>query len=535
MWTRWFPWRYVVSRLARTRGFIDPIAVLSRLDRFAQPSEVHHPVELLRAGVIFHARGLINARAIQHNLDWVWPYWIERQFDPLDDAFVPRAFSITHTNLTHRNWTAVGVPDFDPLPIVDPRGLVTPHFDGWSIDAWIIPDRGAQMLPSRTPSASQRLIVDPGVAVETRTALDDKEIRALADVAPTNPAGPRGASTPFDCRVRYEALADSPGWLAVVLRPANPEGVSFIHRVEFDVARASVTVNDKDALQFDRKPERTYVSCYRDGDVLQDMRQAVEGTGITCDIGMATAAAMFRLRPAGAGHGAPDARHAAAVEIRVPLCETDDGAGRPTMRSHSRAASRLGSWPAALEGACTIDLPDERMAFLFDAAARTLILHCSGDVYPGPYTYKRFWFRDAAYILDAILALGLFQRVERAIDRFPERQSHAGYFRSQDGEWDSNGAALWIMRRFGAMSGRPLPAEWIAAAAKGARWIARKRLCDDLDDLHAGLMPAGFSAEHLGPNDYYYWDDFWSVAGLEAAEVMLAQAGEADAAREARD
>jgi hypothetical protein len=35
------------------------------------------------------------------------------------------------------------------------------------------------------------------------------------------------------------------------------------------------------------------------------------------------------------------------------------------------------------------------------------------------------------------------------------------------------------------------------------------------------LLPAGFSAEHLGPNNYYYWDDFWSVAGLRAAAHLL--------------
>src|SRR5690606_20212921 len=37
----------------------------------------------------------------------------------------------------------------------------------------------------------------------------------------------------------------------------------------------------------------------------------------------------------------------------------------------------------------------------------------------------------------------------------------------------------------------------------------------------AGLLPPGFSAEHLGLNDYYYWDDFWGVAGLRAAAELL--------------
>jgi len=56
---------------------------------------------------------------------------------------------------------------------------------------------------------------------------------------------------------------------------------------------------------------------------------------------------------------------------------------------------------------------------------------------------------------------------------------------------------------------------------KGARWIQKKRLSENLNSPHAGLLPAGFSAEHLGPNDYYYWDDFWGIAGLNAAANLL--------------
>ena len=107
----WIPWEAIVSRVARGKGFIDPMLVLKRLRNFARPSEVGEPIELLRAGAIFHARGLVNTRAIQFNLDWVWPYWVEQQFNPHSDSFIPRAFSFSHINLTHRNWTAVGLPD----------------------------------------------------------------------------------------------------------------------------------------------------------------------------------------------------------------------------------------------------------------------------------------------------------------------------------------------------------------------------------------------------------------------------------------
>src|SRR5437762_323893 len=149
MWLNWLPWQAIVRRAARARGFVDPIALLSHLHRFAQPSEVAAPMELLRAGVVFHARGLMNTGAIQHNLDWIWPYWVERQFDPHDVSFIPRAFSISHVNLTHRNWTALGLPELSIYPLVDPRGLVTPVQDGWSLDFWLLGADGQALLPSR--------------------------------------------------------------------------------------------------------------------------------------------------------------------------------------------------------------------------------------------------------------------------------------------------------------------------------------------------------------------------------------------------
>ena len=202
-WLKWLPWRFFISRIARAHGFLDPIALLARLHRFAQPSEVGEPIELLRAGVVFHARGLINSRVIQHNLDWVWPYWIERQFDPEDDAFVPRAFSITHVNLSHRNWTAIGWPDCPELPIVDPRGMLTPWLDGWSLDGWLVTDDGQRLLPSRAQSCSQRLDMHTGLAVITETQQSGMNLRNHATVQ-------LESGVPV-CRLQLDARSDRGG------------------------------------------------------------------------------------------------------------------------------------------------------------------------------------------------------------------------------------------------------------------------------------------------------------------------------------
>jgi hypothetical protein len=506
MWLKWLPWKWIVRRLATSHGFLDPIGVLSYVRRFSQPSEVQEPIELLRAGVVLHARGLMNSRAIQHNLDWVWPYWVERQFDPADEAFIPRSFSLTHINLTHRNWTAVGLPDIDAFPLVDPAGAVTPLTDGWSVEGWIVNVDGALLAPSREKSPAQRLELEPNLKVVTETSRDGMALESQAWMD-------REGSRPV-CRVLLNGEAESGGWLVVTLRPCNPEGVSFIHKIERTRAGGDGwKIDGEHGVEFATPIERHVVSTYRGGDVAQGLIGREAGSRAVCDVGLATAAALYRLDPG----------RSRRVEVRVPLPVTDED-------SNGHAIPCDEAWRRARAGACKLQIPDERMQFLFDAAVSTMILHSPGLVYPGPYTYRRFWFRDAAFILNAMLMANLTGRCGRVLDHFPSMQTAFGYFHSQEGEWDSNGEALWIMERFlatqGSGEGRPLKSEWNKAIVRGAHWIARKRLAPDHDDDHGGLLPAGFSAEHLGPNDYYYWDDFWSVAGLRAAARMLRGAGE---------
>ncbi len=101
------------------------------------------------------------------------------------------------------------------------------------------------------------------------------------------------------------------------------------------------------------------------------------------------------------------------------------------------------------------------------------------------------------------------------ISRFPARQQRSGYYHSQDGEWDSNGQVLWLIHRFHECTGRPLDERLIDSVISGGRWIKGK--ITPGPGKGVGLLPPGFSAEHFGPNDYYYWDDFWAVAGLRGA------------------
>jgi hypothetical protein len=528
------PVRFLITRVARAYGFLDPVALLANLRSFAKPSEVAEPIELLRAGMLFHARGLVNTKAIQNNLDWVWPYWVERQFNPSDPSFIPRAFSFSHINLTHRNWTAVGVPDVPFYPIVDPRGLLTPLFDGWSLDFWFVPEHGPVLLPSKLSEVEQTLSLERNL-----------ELRTIARGLHQPPNGSlsgrpsRNGDTPNPLvRIELESLvtlelehgeprchvsvrvrgADGHGAIAVALRPYNPEGVSFIKTVDVSADRRRWQVNNRHQVIFDRSPAKHLLSTYSAGDVLLRLREDLSASHVTCAASMATAVALF---PVGDSGEAP-------CEIRIPIYDELEPRHRPVFK-HAQ------SWGDALAPLARLRIDDARVQRLYDLAAVNLVLHSPGEVYPGPYTYKRFWFRDAVFILNALLSLGAVERTRRALQEFAPRQRLDGYFLSQEGEWDSNGEALWFYHRFTTLTGEaPLPA-WLQAIGRGARWIQRKRLPLTPASPEAGLLPAGFSAEHLGPNDYYYWDDFWSVAGLRAAAELLHATDPAHAAAFARE
>ncbi len=513
---RWLPWRYVIRSAANAHGFLDPLTLLGRLGNFAQPSEVTEPVELLRAGMVFHARGLLNTRAIQNNLDWVWPYWVERQFNPRDPSFIPRGFSFSHINLSHRNWTAVGVPDCPFLPIVDPSGLVTPFIDGWSLDGWILREDGSHLLPSKlkeNKEIRQRLIVEAdGLAVETQVKKGDMVLTSRAEVIIDD-------GEPY-CIIKYQAKSRKPGRLAVSLRPYNPEGVSFIKSIHFHPGQAIWTVNGQPCVRFVEPVEGHAVAEYRQGDVLLQLPIIGENRYRVEDkVEMATAAALFPL----------DAQGRGVATVQVKLHKDKD-----TLSRFGKAYKAI-PWKTAREEACRLEVPDSRFQELYDIALSSLLLHSPGEVFPGPYTYKRFWFRDAAFMLNALLAANLPARVRRTLEIFPSKQTVMGYFLSQEGEWDSNGEALWILNRYHEVTGTRPPHEWLEAVRRGAEWIRRKRIRGGADAAVEGLLPAGFSAEHLGPNDFYYWDDFWGVAGLRAASALFAREGMVEEAERYRE
>ena len=522
--------RRLMGRLSITD---DVVRHLSTFQRLGEDVEVELPSELMPVGARTVFRALRTRAAAQISPDWVWPYWLERQLDPTSPAFVPRGHLPFLTNVTHRNWTAVGNLDSPWEAIVDPRGLLTPWYDGWSLDWWIGAD-DRWHLPSREVGVRQRLV---GAAPVVETAMSIPSGDALHRAYAVRRSSAEGGGEVLV--VEVENASKAPVAVALAVRPYTPEGLSVIERI--DLHGTTVGVDGRVALMLPKPPRRVAASTFHHGDsaavvMAGAARERWQGP-VRDRAGLAQAAFVYPLS------------HGATLRVAMPL--------EPAPRTRRRRVARrrlttapafpkvlppatavAQGWQAHGDRGMRLALPDDRLAEAVAANRRfLLLLHDGDEITPGPATYHRFWFRDAAYLLGALDRYGYHDEVAQVVASYPRRQHGDGFFFSQRHEWDANGAALVTMAEHWRLTrDTALVEPMVGAIAKAVHWIDRKRRADKgrrADAAVAGLLPAGVSAEHLGPIDYFYWDDFWGVAGLRAGSELLRAVDQPDAAADA--
>src|SRR6266550_439999 len=272
--------------MGRLRITDDIVRYLSTFQRLGETVEVQLPTEILPIGARTVFRALRTRAAAQLGVDWVWPHWLERQVDPRDPAFVPRGHLPFLANLTNRNWTMVGNVASPWEAIVDPRGLVTPWYDGWSLDWWVGAD-DRWHVPSRDTGVRQRL-VDAAPIVETRMRVPGGDVvhRAYAVQADEEYVV-----------VEIENASRLPVAVALAVRPYNPEGLAVVARIALH--DRTVTVDGRPALLFPRPPSRVAGSTFRRGDsaaaVFRGEATDALPDPLRCEAGLAQAAFLFPL------------------------------------------------------------------------------------------------------------------------------------------------------------------------------------------------------------------------------------------------
>ncbi len=195
--------------------------------------------------------------------------------------------------------------------------------------------------------------------------------------------------------------------------------------------------------------------------------------------------------------------------------------------------STIGWWQRFNSRLAHYQVPDSAVMDMYYASVANVAIAADrvGEylvVKPGETIYDGFWYRDGAYLQQALDLSGLAEMARDAIKPFyhqglPDElkyieQRPDGSWQQPPLEWDGMGQAPWAILRHSELAGdmKTLQEAW-PALARGADWTIKAR-AENSADLSPdapgyGLLPIG-EGEAIA-HGYIYYHNFWALYGLE--------------------
>ncbi|MCI0419511.1 MAG: hypothetical protein L0312_09865 [Acidobacteria bacterium] len=406
-----------VSLIRQVIKFYDEPESLQLFDAATKVSGVGSsalPKDLIRIGMRMHLRGLLNTLAIQSNRDWVWPFWVERQFNPRLKGFQPRSHSLSHINLTHRNWTILGALGNSHRAVVDPCGLITPWLGGWSLDCWPATQNKLH-VPARQDEIRQKIHpLFPQIKTSFLAEGFQFKVRVAAIALKGQPLAL------VRTQITNRASESQTAHFYYSIRPYNPEGISLIRTLEF-VERHIWRVNEQLAAVLLEAPNRVYCSDLRDGDVSLTFREPRANHRVVCNTGMATGLAEYALdlRP----------QQTANFTALLTLSASNPLATGSLLSNFNYPAVKhqfRKEWQSRLSQGSTLRFPRRKLNESFQANKMYLHVFDRGlTMTPGALTYSNCWNRDSAFMIHALDKLGFHDQAREKLVHLLSRQDNS--------------------------------------------------------------------------------------------------------------
>lgn len=469
---------------------------LQSILNMGKKSEVTFPKELIPLNLEVLIKGLLTSRVFEVNSNWIFPFWIEQQLNPKSGVFIPRGANIFAINTTYRNWTILGSIESDEKGVVDLKGMISPKENSPSLDIFI-QHNDEYFFPSR--NKIEQTVDDLTGIIKTFYNGSDFEYNFEAFSSEID----KGIFLKYNFKSKKSGLYR----FFFLIRPFNPE--SFIPIFNIEIKDNKIFVN---SFPFLIPITKDYKFILFDDEADINDFKVSEKNRITSKYGLSTGGIYYEFNL--------NENEEKNFELFLPQEENYS----IDLNFDKSKDNKVSFMKKERENELIIDVPDDNINRIFNSNKIYLkSLINSEYITPGPLTYKKFWFRDSAYMIPALMKIGDLKRAEKIIEYFKKKIKKDGYFQSQVGEWDSNGQAIFtIAEYYRYTKNKEFLNEFYPYIKKGAEWIERKR--KKYVDSY-GLLPSSFSAEHFGPNDLYYYDDYFGLKGLLDASSLANEIG----------
>ncbi len=457
------------------------------------------PKELMASIGTQIARGFYNAMFFTDNSrNWILPFWAYHQFKFKGPGSIPKGHTLIIFNSNYRTWCAVGGIEGYAESIVDPTGLVVPEIEQYGIMYGIYNSETKKIYnPVQHGKIEQKLVEEYIPIVDTKWVLNKSVITQVVygAVISDNEIG----------SIEFNGNIASDEKFVLSIRPFNTEGIALIKEIHYDAPSNIVYINSKPVIKLGRVPEVITVGNYHNGDSMR-IDTAQKADSIKCKVGLANISFVFN-------------------DPKVKI----DFLMKGNLVKGSTVDSEIEKWKKELARAPKLIIGNKEIERLFYVSIANLLLHKDpGSITPGPSEYHQFWIRDTAYMVNALDLLGYTDEARDILNEVIRRQRKNGMYHSQETEWDSAGQGIWVLaEHYWLNRERRWLEEVYESIRKAADWIIANRHIDHSkyapkgkEKIIEGLLPPGFSAEHLGQSDFYYWDNIWGLAGLRETFLL---------------
>ncbi|MCC6678855.1 MAG: coagulation factor 5/8 type domain-containing protein [Phycisphaerales bacterium] len=445
-------------------------------------------------------------------------------------------------------WTVIGAMGDAKEGLLSADGALEVDFQGFTVEPFLIVDApGPARLITWADTTISHSLDGGDLPIPTVTWAADGiklEITALAD-------GPAGESV---LAARYRITNTGPATikarLALAVRPFQvlppwqdlriSGGTSPIRTIAYE--RGSVLINSAKRITPSPAPSGFGAAPFAGGDITEYLAQWRVPPAMLAEDpdALASAAMLFDLdlQPG----------RASSIDIEIPLHKQSSPATFDERLAHVREA-----WTREL-GHIGLSLPASagRLPLTFRTAQAHILINADGPaIQPGSRTYERSWIRDGSLTGSALLFTGHGEQFRAFLDWYAGYQYESGKIpcvvdtRGPDPvpEHDSTGQYLYAVDIYHRASADEAFArrhfEHVRRGVEYIKWLRALRMTDEYRAGPAekramyGLVPESISHEGYSAKPMHsYWDDFFTLRGLQGAARLAQSLGETELAKE---
>lgn len=475
----------------------------------------------------FH-QGLLNSRIIPYHPNRIWPFWVYQQLSPKSPSYQNHAGILSQINSTHRSWTTLSLPNHNEAVTIDPRGLVTPYKNGWSVDIWVKVDDA--ITPQSLTQTCKQQFNPQANAITTHFSANAITVSTETIVSNTLDKDPLAINKLTCFNKSDNEISFS---LFIAIRPYNPEGIMPIKNIAYLTSNAFVVDNVLGPV-FDTKPDNIVYLDFDNGDAFEKIDRYDMILSTQCKKNLASGYAEYKLtlppkKTQDITYSLPLKRASIAKNIKKAMTQTEQSLlltrikniqsklfqdeKNNTIKYLQNTSSSLGTFE--IPEPTTQGILSKSIAITLNSIGHNRFLSKGIDMAPLP-------IKDLYFIVNALQTLNTPHMMNPIIQSIHHYKTKLIHQNLSEPCYDEYGMLILLIHQVYLFTKDKSFLEIHFSTIKKAAHVLIKARSKPLGLISGPLRDGSYSI------DTYSWTNYWGIAGLKSTLTIYKTLGKFD-------